>query len=71
MGLNSASWGYVECICPEGVLGLLARTQDEFWDFFEKQGWGTYALEQARNNFGYQLMASMFFILILTLRIIL
>jgi len=53
VGLNSASWGYVESICSGGVLGLLSRTQDEVCDFFEKLAWGTYAFEWARNNFGY------------------
>ena len=36
VSLNSTSWDYVEFICPRGVLGLLSKTQDEVWDFFEK-----------------------------------
>ena len=53
MGLNSECWGYVESIYPGGVLGLLSKTQDEVWDFFEKLAWDTYAFEQAKYNFGY------------------
>jgi len=53
MGLNSASWGYVESIYPGGVLGLLSKTQDEVWDFFEKLAWDTYAFEQANENSKY------------------
>jgi len=51
--LNSASWGYVEPICPGGVLRLLSKIQDEVLDFFEQLAWGTYAFEQARKNFRY------------------
>ena len=29
MGLNSASRGFVESICPGGLIGLLSTTQDE------------------------------------------
>ena len=53
VGLNSVSRGYVESICPGGILGLSTRTQDEVWDFFEKLAWDTYEFEQAKNNFGY------------------
>jgi len=30
------SWSYVESIYRGGVVGLLSKTQDEVWDFFEK-----------------------------------
>ena len=53
MGLNVESRSYVESMCPGSVIGLLTRTQDEIWDFFEKLAWDTYAFEQARMNFGY------------------
>ena len=53
MGLNSKSCGYVESICPGGVLELLSKTQDGVWNFFEKLAWDTYAFEQDKNNFGY------------------
>ena len=53
VGLKAESWGDIESICPAGVLGLLSKTQDEVWDFFEKLAWDTYEFEQVRNNFGY------------------
>jgi len=36
VGLNFESWGYIKSIYLGGVLGLLSKTQDEVWDFFEK-----------------------------------
>jgi len=42
MGLNVESRCYVESICPEGLIELSAKTQDEVWDFFEKLAWETY-----------------------------
>ena len=68
MGLNSASWGYIESICPGGVLGLLSKIQDEVQDFFEKLAWNTSAFEQANENLDAELMASLFFMLILPIR---
>ena len=53
MGLNIESRCYIELICPGGLIELLAKTQDEVWNFFEKLAWNTYAFEQARNNFRY------------------
>ena len=53
MGLNAESWSYIKSIYPGGVLGLLSKTRDEVWNFFEKLAWDTYEFEQARNNFGY------------------
>ena len=53
VSLNSESRGYVESIYLGGVLGLLSKTQDEFWDSFEKLAWDTYAFEQANENFRY------------------
>ena len=53
MGLNFESRGYLESMCPRGLLGLLPRTQEEVWDFFEKLAWDTYEFEQARNTLGY------------------
>ena len=46
MGLNSESRGYVESMCPGSLLGLLSKTQDEVWDFFEKLASDTYAFER-------------------------
>ena len=53
VGLNSESSSYVESIYPEGVRGLLSKTQDEIRDFFEKLAWDTYAFEQVKKNYGY------------------
>jgi len=53
VGLNSASRGYVESICPRGLIGLLSRTQDEVFDLFEKLAWDSYAVEQVNENFRY------------------
>ena len=53
VGLNFESRGYVESMCPRGLLALLSRTQEEVWDFFEKLAWDTYEFEQARNTLGY------------------
>ena len=53
MGLSVESRGYVESICPGGLLRLLTRTQDEVWDFFENLAWTTFELEQARDTLGY------------------
>lgn len=55
LGLNTEFRGVVESIYPGGVLGLLSKTQDEVWNFFEKLAWDTYEFEQAKNNFGYPL----------------
>jgi len=41
VGRNVESRGYIESMCPAGLLGLLTRTQDEVWDFFEKLACGT------------------------------
>ena len=40
-------------MCPGGLLGLLSKTQDEVWDFFENLGWETYEFEQANQFSGY------------------
>ena len=53
MGLNSASWGYIDSIYPGSVLGLLSTTQDEVCDVFKKLAWDAYAFDQAKSNFGY------------------
>ena len=53
MGLNSEFHGHVESIYPGDLLGLLSRTQDEVWDFFEKLAWDTYEFEQARGTLKY------------------
>ena len=44
---------YVESICPGGLLGLLYKTQDTVWGFFEKLAWDTYVFEQAKEAPGY------------------
>jgi len=33
IGLNFESRGYVESICPGGLIRLFTRIQDEVWDF--------------------------------------
>ena len=43
--VNSESRGYVKSLCPGSLLGLLTKTQDEVWDFFETLAWDTYAFE--------------------------
>ena len=53
MGLHYAYRGYVESICPRGLIGLLSKTQDEVCEFFEKFIWDTYAFEQAKKNFRF------------------
>ena len=53
LGLNVEFRGVVESICPGGLLGLLSRTQDEVWDFFENLAWDNYEFEQARQNLKY------------------
>ena len=53
MGLNSKFRGHVESMCPGGLLGLLSKTQDEVWDFFENLGLETYEFEQAKMNLKY------------------
>ena len=53
MGLNAEFKGIVESMCPGGLLGLLSRTQDEVWDFFETLAWDNYAFEQAIPNLQY------------------
>ena len=53
MGFNSASRGYVVSIYPEDVLGLLTKTQDGLWHFFQKFTWNTYELKHARGTLGY------------------
>jgi len=50
---NVESRGYVESICPQGLIELLSKTQDEVWDFFEKLASETYAFEQANKTFRY------------------
>jgi len=35
-------------MCLGGLIGLLSKTQNEVWYFFEKLTWNTYELEQAR-----------------------
>jgi len=55
VGLNSESWGYIKSNYRGRVLGLLSKTQDEVWNFFEKLAWDTYKLKQAQKNFGYPL----------------
>ena len=70
MGLNSTSRGYNESICPGGFIGLLSRTQDEVWNFFEKLAWDTYVLTKLKIILDTHLMTSLFFLLVLILRII-
>ena len=53
MDLNVKSRSYIESICPRGLIGLLSKTLDELWDFFEKLTWKTYAFEQANRSFRY------------------
>jgi len=54
VGLNSESRGYIESVCPGGLLGLLSRTQGEVYDFFEKPAWDTYAFERVNKHFRYR-----------------
>jgi len=35
-------------MCLGGFQGLLSKTQDEVWNFFEKLSWDTYHFEQVR-----------------------
>ena len=53
MSLNVEFRNYVESACLGGLLGLLSKTKDEVWDFFEKLAWGTYEFEQGRGTLGY------------------
>jgi len=50
LGLNAKFRGIVETMCSGGLLGLLTRSQDEVWDFFERLAWDTYEFEQAKMN---------------------
>ena len=68
MGLDVELRGYVESICPGGLVELLSKTQNEVRNFFKKLAWETYAFEHANEAFIYPLMESMIFRLILTLR---
>ena len=52
-GLNGEYRDHVETTYPGGLDCLFTKTQDEVWDFFEKQAQNTYEFEQARNSFGY------------------
>jgi len=54
VGLNAEFRGHVESICAGGLLGLLSRTQDKVWDFFQKVAWDTDELEQPRGTLGYR-----------------
>ena len=45
--------GYVDSTYPGGLLGLLSRTHDEVWDFFQKLTWDGYEFEKARGTLGY------------------
>ena len=36
VGLNAESWSHIESIYSSGILGLLSKTQNEVWEFFEK-----------------------------------
>ena len=60
VGLNSEFRGHVEPIYLGGLLGLLTRTQDEIWDFFENLAWDNYEFEQARWTLGYPTHESAF-----------
>jgi len=53
IGLNAFSRGYVESMCLGGFQGLLSKTQDEVWNFFEKLAWDTYQFEQVSETLGY------------------
>jgi len=53
VGLSIEFKGQVESMCPEGLRELLSETQDEAWNFFEKLGWDTYEVEQARRILQY------------------
>jgi len=51
MDLSVESRSHVEFMHPRGLLGLLSKTQDEVYDFFEKLAWDTYEFEQAKETF--------------------
>ena len=53
MGLNVEFWGHVRPMCLGGLVGLLSKTQDEVWNFFEKLVWDTYEFEQVRGTLGH------------------
>ena len=53
LGLNSEFKGHVESMCQGGLIGLLSKTQEEVWDFFEYLAWDTYEFEQAKMNLKY------------------
>ena len=53
LGLNAKFRGIVESIYSGGLLGLLTRSQDEVWDFFEILAWVTCEFEQAKMNLKY------------------
>ena len=53
MGLNSEFKGHVKTMCQGGLLGLLSKTQEEVWDFFEYLAWDTYEFKQAKMNLKY------------------
>ena len=54
LGLNSEFCGHVESMCPGGLLGLLSKTQDEVWTFFNKLAWDTYEFEQVNFSKKFQ-----------------
>ena len=53
LGVNAEFRGIVESMCSGCLLGLLSRSQDEVWDFFERLAWDTYEFEQAKMNLKY------------------
>ena len=53
MGLNAEFQGCVESMCHGGLLGLLSKTQDEVWNFFEKLACAAYEFDQAKETLRY------------------
>ena len=53
LGLNAEFRDVIESMYPGGLLGLLSKTQDEVWNFFEKLAWDTYQFEQVSETLGY------------------
>ena len=58
--MNAKFRGCVESMYSGELLGLLSRTQDEVWDFFERLAWDIYEFDQARWTLGYPTNESAF-----------
>ena len=48
VGLKAEFRGHVKSMCLGGFRGLLSKTPDEVWDFFEHLAWETWEFDQAK-----------------------